>query len=595
MAKEKIKTWTHIKLLFTTIVSTNKAYLPSLIIFSLAFAAKDLINVFVPLIFLRALRGTWTLVYFGKILGLLILSKIFLAYLVNRLRIALKIQEEGLRVSFPKKIAQKAMAIDYASLEQGRVLDLKERASFAVTGFNAQANLLVALSSILSISFSLLGSGAIILAFSPGLLVLATALSLIIIYLKYKMSAYTEKMTQDLIPINRKYGYYSSLMFNPSYQKEIRLFNMADLIVAEADAYIDQVFDNMETMYKKKAETISISTGLQVLIRLVAYLYALARVLVDSYGPKISLEQFTVLVGGVESFIKAFEQIFAYGFEIKMALFHLRPFTEFMVLEEVETRQEGLDLEDFKSLVFDHVSFTYPNSDRKILDDLSFEIKKGQKISIVGINNAGKTTLVKLICGFFSPDSGRILLNGREISSYKRKDYLESLACVFQDFTIFPLSIEENVSPQGQVEPQRLDQIFKDLGLAEKISSLDQGYQSKFDKSIYKDAIDFSGGQKQKIAIARALYRQGSLVILDEPTAALDPLAEAEIYQNFNQLTKDKTTIFISHRMSSSKFCDKVLVLDGGKVVAFDSHKNLIQGSTIYKDLYQAQAQYFQV
>lgn len=593
MKDKNIKTWTNIKLLFTTIAQSNKFYFPSLILFALVDAGNNLINIFVPMIFIKGLNRTWDLVYFGKILLYLLGVKLLLAYLVKRLKVALDIQEEKLKVAFPRKIGEKAMALKYSALEESRILDLKERASFAVSGFNAQGIILNALATALSLGFTLLGAGTLIASFSPVLLGLTILLCLIIAYTDYKMSAYTRQITQDMIPINRKYNYYFSLTFAPSYQKEIRLFAMDDLIMDKTETYIYDVFDKLNEMYIKQGSANSLTGALQVLIRFLSYSYALLRVAGEKFGPRISLEQFTVLLGGVESFITSFKAIFSSIFNIKMALFHLEPFSEFLLLEEDGYGNDGDQVQDFKSLKFDHVTFAYPGSDRKILDDISFEIKAGEKISIVGINNAGKTTIVKLICGFFSPDSGRILLNDKEISTYDKESYLKSLACVFQDFSLFPLTIEENIYSIDLQDEEELENILKDLDMKEKIFALDQGTKSKFDKSIYSDAIDLSGGEKQKLAIARALYRDGSLIILDEPTAALDPLAEAEIYENFNQLTHGKTAIFISHRMSSTKFTDKVLVLDGGKVVAFDSHEKLLKMNTIYKDLFQAQAQYF--
>ena len=593
MKNKNIKTWTNIKLLFTTVVQSNKLYFPSLIFFALADAGNNLINIFVPMIFIKGLNRTWDLAYFGKILIYLLAGKLLLAFLVKRLKVALDIQEEKLKVAFPRKIGEKAMALKYSALEESRILDLKERASFAVNNFNVQANILNALAISLSLGFTLLGAGTLIASFSPVLLGLIIFLCLLISYTDYKMSAYTRQMAQDLIPINRKYSYYCGLAFDPAYQKEIRLFAMDDLIMDKTQSYINDVFVNLVEMYRKEGSATSLTGALQVLIRFLSYSYALLRVAGEKFGPRISLEQFTVLLGGVESFISSFKAIFASIFNIKMALFHLEPFSEFLLLEEDGIENQGDQVQDFKSLKFDHVTFAYPGSDRKILDDISFEIKNGEKISIVGINNAGKTTIVKLICGFFTPDSGRILLNDREISSYNKESYLKSLACVFQDFSLFPLTIEENIYSQAKADEEKLENILTDLDMKEKIFALDQGIKSKFDKSIYSDAIDLSGGEKQKLAIARALYRDGDLIILDEPTAALDPLAEAEIYENFNQLTHGKTAIFISHRMSSTKFTDKVLVLDGGKVVAFDSHEKLLKINTIYKDLFQAQAQYF--
>ena len=244
----------------------------------------------------------------------------------------------------------------------------------------------------------------------------------------------------------------------------------------------------------------------------------------------------------------------------------LRPFKEFMELEENKDIFGNGKVEGFQSLAFENISFTYPKSDKIILDNISFIINKGEKISIVGINNAGKSTIIKLICGFFKPDSGEILLNGKNIREYNHKEYMDIIAAVFQDFKLFPFTIGENIEG-NENNPKKLETVLNKVGIKDLIDKLPKASNSYLEKSIYKDAVDLSGGEKQKLAISRALYKDSKLVILDEPTSALDPLAESEIYENFNSLVEDKTAIYISHRMSSSLFCDKILVLDKGKII----------------------------
>ena len=243
---------------------------------------------------------------------------------------------------------------------------------------------------------------------------------------------------------------------------------------------------------------------------------------------------------------------------------------------------------------FKNVTFTYPGSDRKIIDNLSFRINKGEKISIVGVNNAGKTTIVKLLLRFFDIDSGEILYNGVNIKNISKKSLYEKISGVFQDFSIMPFTIKENIIGNKAFSENKTDEIIKQLDLDQKIKELPRGINTYLNKDIYENATDLSLGQKQKLAIARALYQDADFLILDEPTASLDPLAESKIYEHFNEMTEGKTAIFISHRMSSSKFTDKILLLDGGKAAAFDSHENLMAYDNLYSKLYKAQAQYFE-
>lgn len=212
----------------------------------------------------------------------------------------------------------------------------------------------------------------------------------------------------------------------------------------------------------------------------------------------------------------------------------------------------------------------------------------------MGLNNAGKTTIVKLICRLFEPDSGRILWNGIDIRDYDYEAYIDKLSCVFQDFQLFPFTIQENIvtqkSGQDEKEEKRLWQVLEEVDMREAVETLPNKAQTYLDKSLYEEATDLSGGQKQKLAIARSIYKESDLVILDEPTAALDPLAESEVYENFNQLVQNRTAIFISHRMSSSIFCDRIILLENGKIAGFDSHEKLMKGHNLYRKLFETQA-----
>jgi len=210
------------------------------------------------------------------------------------------------------------------------------------------------------------------------------------------------------------------------------------------------------------------------------------------------------------------------------------------------------------------------------LDNITFEIREGEKISIVGLNGAGKSTIVKLLCRLYRPDSGTIYINDMDIFEYEHISYLANLAAVFQDFKLFNFSIQENITckPVG-VDNEKVNKILDEVEIREKIESLPKGIQTLFGKEYDIEGVEFSGGQSQKIAIARVLYKDASLVILDEPTSALDPIAEAEIYENFNKMVGDKTAVYISHRMSSSVFCDRILVLNNGRIEAYDTHKKL--------------------
>lgn len=242
---------------------------------------------------------------------------------------------------------------------------------------------------------------------------------------------------------------------------------------------------------------------------------------------------------------------------------------------------------------FEHVSFRYPGSKEWALSDICLEVKKGEKLALVGENGSGKTTFVKLLCRLYHPAKGRILLDGVDIWSYPWEEYKNKLAAVFQDFSLFAFSIAENISAL-EYDRMRLEDALKKAGLWEKVKSLPQGIKQPLSNQFCEDGCDLSGGQAQKLAIARAIYKDADIMILDEPTAALDPFAEAEIYKNFGAMSQGKTTFLVSHRLSSCKSCDRVAVFFGGKLVQLGGHEELLgQDGEEYFRLWEAQARYY--
>ena len=276
----------------------------------------------------------------------------------------------------------------------------------------------------------------------------------------------------------------------------------------------------------------------------------------------------------------------------------LQPYNEFMALKEETKDTSGIPFEgEVETLEFRNVTFTYPKAEKPVLSNVSFSVHKGEKISIVGLNGAGKSTLVKLICRMYQADSGEILVNGRNIYDYDYLSYMNVISAVFQDYKLFNFSIEENIScRETGADENRVNYLVEQVGLKEKIDELPEGIASRFGKEYDEEGVELSGGQGQKIAIARALYKKASMVILDEPASALDPIAEAEIYEKFNSLVEDKTAIYISHRMSSSVFCDKILIIDGGTVSDFDTHENLMKKTdSLYYKLFHSQAENYKL
>ncbi|MBP3609419.1 MAG: ABC transporter ATP-binding protein [Lachnospiraceae bacterium] len=260
----------------------------------------------------------------------------------------------------------------------------------------------------------------------------------------------------------------------------------------------------------------------------------------------------------------------------------------------VEKRAFCNDGDTDYEIEFCNVSFRYPGAEDYALRNLFLKFKIGERLAVVGKNGSGKTTCIKLLCRLYDPTEGEIRLNGVDIRKYDYDEYLSIFSVVFQDFKLFSFSLGQNVAAAMEYDKEKAEQCLKKAGLSGRLKTMPDGMDTPLYKDFETEGVEISGGEAQKVALARALYKDAPFIILDEPTAALDPVAEAEIYTKFNDLTGDKTAIYISHRLSSCRFCDEIAVFDNGAVVQRGSHENLMKEKDgLYHELWTAQAQYY--
>lgn len=401
-----------------------------------------------------------------------------------------------------EKICKKITAIDYSYLEDPDILDLKERATFAVQSYGALEVIVNSMIKFLTAVFTLVGISGIIIQFNYLFLLIIFVLSALSLVFSYRIVIETRKSTQLVIPINRKYNYYVGQCLNGSQQNDFRIYNMSDMMV-------DKIADlNMESMrwfdklYIKIANILSIQSLLNHLTQFVTFTYGAIRVLSTQFGTKITIGEFTLLVGASQQFSTAFMFAVESYFKFIESLNYLEPFAQFMALPESEEKHGEIVPESFETLEFHNISFSYPKSEKKILNNISFSIHKGEKISIVGLNNAGKSTIVKLICRFYRPDEGEILYNGRNIEEYDYDEYMKILAVVFQDYKLFPFTIRENiVAGRTNVSDEEIWQVLEETNIKAAICELPKGLDTYLDKHIHEDGTDFSGGQRQNLQL----------------------------------------------------------------------------------------------
>lgn len=581
----------------------DKAYVILLVLNSLLSGIKLFLNIILPKFLIEELMG-------GKDIELLILwgalivaNNVLTKLAENMLNRSLSVKNDVVFHKMNQIMATKIMNLEYSYLENPYYLDLKERATFAITNQGATVNLIRFAFDALTGIITLVGLLAIMATLGP-VLIIALIVALVAMLFFYKgMSDYQVKFTQELIPINRRFGYYMGLGFDKNVQKDCRLYDMSEMISGRMMEYTKETCDMFEQFSRASGKSLGGMNFINDLVAAFCYLYVGLRTLGTkigalSLGPQISIGSLTMYVSAAINFSTSMRSVGESVVNTMMMLAYLEPYMEFMSLEEEGVLSGKETLEDgIKTIEFKDVTFTYPGSEKPVLQNISFALKQGEKISIVGLNGAGKSTLVKLLCRMYKVDSGEILINGKNIQEYDYGKYMETVAAVFQDYRLFNYTIGENIScKEVGADRGKIDRLIREVGLEEKVADLPEGVNSRFGKEYDEKGIEMSGGESQKVAIARALYKEGSLVILDEPASALDPIAEAEVYEKFNGLVEDKTALYISHRMSSSVFCDRILIIDGGKVADFDTHENLMKKTdSLYYKLFQSQAKNYQM
>lgn len=424
-----------------------------------------------------------------------------------------------------------------------------------------------------------------LIIFAAAVLSVAAFLPLLAIMQKASYKTMLENMDN-----NRKYGYFFNTSLDYSFGKDIRLFRLDKIILGMQSS---EKF-SVNATWKKYARFSALVEILNALFTTILTFIAFAFFGLKAMYGLVSVGEAVSYAGSVTLLSTGLAKIVMGFMSQSLTSAYLQNYFIYMSLpSKVHYGTEKLDETQPLEIVFDHITFTYPRQKDKALDDVSLTIKAGEKLAIVGANGAGKTTLMKLICRFYEPDSGRILVNGKPLESYDETSAYRLFSIVFQDFALFSFPVKENVAASNKVDEAKAINCLKRVGIYEKISSWKDGINTILYNKNDENGIEISGGEAQKIAIARALYKDSPLVILDEPTSALDPKSEAEVYENFSELVKGKTSIFISHRMSSTMFCDDIIVIDHGKIAEEGNHKALLKTNGLYKKMWDAQAQYY--
>ena len=426
---------------------------------------------------------------------------------------------------------------------------------------------------------------------------LAVVVVFIVIFLNLfitnRIQANDYLLVENTVRNKRKIEYFKDIMLNIEHGKEIRLNLASQWIETEFGKERNQLHQATLQNHRKNA-------GMNILSQLVSafqtaaiYIYAAIQVISGA----LTLGSFTVLIASVNNLITSFNTVLSYLAQFQYLSRYIQLFREYIqrACGNIKTREDKSEeyLNDFTTIEFQNVSFHYPKSEQDILKNISITIHKGEKLSIVGFNGAGKSTFVKLLCGLYKPTSGVILIDGIDIHSLEPDCYRKLFSVIWQDYRILPFTVKENIVLDEEYNEKKLYKVIKDSDFERKLALLPQGIETMVGKELCKKATELSGGEMQKLAFARALYRDKQILILDEPTASLDAQSENRMYRQYCAMADDKTAIFISHRMTLSSICDKIVLIDNGTILECGTHEQLISRQGLYQKMYEKQAGYY--
>ncbi|MFS0986687.1 ABC transporter ATP-binding protein [Enterococcus durans] len=570
----------------------NKKYIVYTFLYQLIFSIMPLLLIILPKFIIDELISSQRIERLFLYVTILLGCQLIGGYLANYVKKQAFIQKSFLFITFQSELTKKIATADFERIESAEFLDHKEKASKFLygdgQGFGAVFD---HFASIMGNIFVFVGIMGIISTLNGYLLFIFIILSLSTSYFDNKIKQKYVDWDMEKAPIERKTTYLINIIESFQYAKEIRIFDLASWLTDKVEKHLREanVFYTNQVNESIKVENTNLISNF--IRESITYIFLIVQFL----SKKITIGDFSMYISAINTFNLLLKQVLASVATIRQYQNYFDSLLSYMQLPQMKNTNLTNKEIDFTAIeiVFNDVWFKYPNATHYTLKRINFKIKSGDRVAIVGENGAGKTTLIKLVCRLYRPTRGKILLNGIDIQKIDNKKYSELIATVFQDFKLFSFSIKDNLvfDNKRNISDSSIYHALKKNGFS--IGKYEKGLETSVYKNFDERGFEPSGGESQKLALARAELKQSPIIILDEPTAAMDPIAEMELYSRFNLLTKNKMTFFISHRLASTKFCDYIFYLADGEITEKGNHEELLNKKGLYSKIYLLQSELY--
>ena len=594
--KPKYNLWQNTGFMLRTSRKYAKSVFPLCIVLALLSAGKSVAELLIaPAILnkieLSASLGSVVFTIAAFALVLMLLSGLRSYVDTNALFGRIAVRSQGIYLSISRKYAETS----YPNLLNTDFLALGEKASAACAGNSESSEAIwTTLTDLMTSCIGFVVYLALLTNLNLWLAALVAATTAVSYFASKRINEWGYLHRSEELELTKRIEYADKIATSREFAKDIRMFGLR--------GWLEDLWGSTMRLYsafcaKRERKYIwanIIDIVLTFLRNGIAYAFLIGITVKNGLPASQFLLYFAALSGFAQWVVEILD---------KLSVMHKQSL-DISTIREFLDWDEPFDLNGGERIAFepnkqyeirlDDVSFRYPKADKDTLSHINLTVHPGEKLAIVGLNGAGKTTLVKLVCGFLDPTEGRILLNGEDIRKFNRNDYYALFSAVFQEFSVLDVTVKENVAQcVDGIDETRVWQCIDKAGLTEKIQSLPKGIETHLGRRVFKDGVEFSGGQTQRLMLARALYKNAPILVLDEPTAALDPIAENDIYQKYNDMTHGRTSFFISHRLASTRFCDRIIFVDGGKIAEEGTHDELLKNGGGYAYLFEVQSKYY--